>query len=77
MKEYFKTGVYSTPKEKEEAKYLNIYANIYAKYVDNNEDHIYQHMVNNLMDVMSAEELKKRIANLKEHLISCGAKESD
>lgn len=65
IKEYYKTGVCSTSKEKEEAKYLNIYANIYAKYVDNNEDHVYRHIENNLLDVASVSKLKERISILK------------
>ena len=68
MKEYFKTGAYSTPKEKEEARYLNEYANLYAQYVDDDEDHIYQHIEDNLLDVAPVNELKKRIHITKENI---------
>lgn len=70
MKKYFKSGVYSTPKEKHEAKMLNIYANLYAQYVDDNEDHVYQHIVDNLLDVASVSELEKHISKLRKHIRS-------
>ena len=68
MKEYFKTGAYSTPKEKKEARYLNEYANLYAQYIDDDEDHIYQHIEDNLLDVAPVNELKKRIHITKENI---------
>ena len=70
MKEYYETSLYSTLEEIREAKILNIYANLYAEYVDDNEDHIYQHIQSNGLDVAPISEIEKYIFMLMKHIRS-------
>lgn len=70
MKEYYQVNNYAKDIEKEEKEIelLNIYANLYAQYVDDSEDHIYHHIYNNRIDRASVNELEQHILMLKEHI---------
>lgn len=70
MKEYYIVSKYAKDmiKEEKEVELLNIYANLYAQYVDDDEAHIYQHIYNNRIDIAPVNELEQHILMLKEHI---------
>ena len=79
MKEYYLVNNYARniEREEKEIELLNIYANLYAKHINDNEKHIYQHIHNNQIDTASVSELEQHINMLKEHIYYITKGEND
>lgn len=70
MKEYYNYMSLTDMEEARRLHKLNRYANLYAEYVDDNEDHIYNHIQSNGLDVASMSEIEKHIFMLRKHIRS-------